>query len=58
MIIKIDTTVTPEALKQTLDSMKANRTKYRKPRLAEFFGALTNIGDGLEFQKSVRDEWD
>jgi hypothetical protein len=57
MIIEIDTTVTPAALKQTLDSMKANRIKYRKLRLAEFFGALPNIGDGLEFQKSVRDEW-
>jgi hypothetical protein len=56
MVIEIDKTVTPTRLKQSLKSMKAARTTAPRPNLLEFFGALPHIGDGLEFQKTVRNE--
>jgi hypothetical protein len=58
MLIKIDKTTTKEDLKKSLDRIKQNRAKRKKPNLAEFFGVLPDIGDGLEFQKKVRNEWD
>jgi len=35
-----------------------NKTSLIIFLLAEFFGVLPNISDGLEFQKNVRNEWD
>jgi hypothetical protein len=57
MVIEIDKTVTPTRLKQMLKSMKAARSKASRLSLSEFFGALPHIGDGLELQKKVRNEW-
>jgi hypothetical protein len=57
MVIEIDRTVTPTSLKHLLDHVRETRAQRKKPNLTEFFGALPNIGDGLEFQKKVRDEW-
>lgn len=37
--------------------LKANK-KNQSNDLNEFFGSIKNIGDGIEFQRSARDEWD
>jgi hypothetical protein len=58
MVIEIDKTVTSTRLKQSLKSMRAARSKVSRTSLSEFFGALPHLGDGLEFQKKLRDEWD
>jgi len=58
MIFEIEKTTTEKKLKDFLESIRINRVKNKKPNLAEFFGALPNIGDGLEFQKNARNEWD
>ncbi len=58
MVIKIDKTTTKENLKNSLERIRKNRIKRKKPNLSEFFGILPDVGDGLEFQKKVRDEWD
>jgi hypothetical protein len=58
MVIEIDRTVTPARLRQSLKSMKVARAKTPRVNLSEFFGALPHIGDGLEFQKKARNEWD
>ena len=58
MIFEIEKTTTEESLKDFLESIKINRVKSKKPNLAEFFGVLPNIGDGLVFQKNARNEWD
>jgi hypothetical protein len=57
MVIEIDRTMTSARLKQSLKSMKAARSKVSRINLSEFFGALPHIGDGLEFQKKARNEW-
>jgi hypothetical protein len=57
MVIKIDKTTTEEGLKTSLERITKDRAKRKKPNLAEFFGILPDIGDGLEFQKKVRNEW-
>jgi len=58
MVYRIDKTSTDEDLKSLLDRIKCERVKSRKANFIEFFGALPDIGDGLEYQKSVRNEWD
>ncbi|GHT15538.1 hypothetical protein AGMMS4956_15730 [Bacteroidia bacterium] len=57
MVIEIDRTATPTSLKHLLNQIRETRAQRKKPNLTEFFGALPDIGDGLEFQKKVRDEW-
>ena len=58
MIFEIEKTTTKKKLKDFLESIRKNQAKRKKPNLAEFFGVLPNIGDGLEFQKEARNEWD
>ena len=58
MIYRIDKTATYKDLKELLERIKVNREKGHKPNFTEFFGALPDIGDGLEYQKNVRHEWD
>ncbi|MDR0830409.1 MAG: hypothetical protein LBN95_09930 [Prevotellaceae bacterium] len=57
MVIEINRTATSATLQHSLASIRANRAKNRKQNLSEFLGALPHIGDGLEFQNSVRNEW-
>jgi len=57
MIYKVDKTATEKDLKEMLERLKINRIKRNKPNFIEFFGALPNIEDGLEYQKNVRNEW-
>ena len=58
MVIEIDRTATILTIKNSLRHLHKNRVRNKQPNMAKFFGALPNIGDGLEFQKSVRNEWD
>jgi hypothetical protein len=58
MVIEIDRTMTATRLKQSLRNMKVARSKMTRANLSEFFGALPHIGDGLEYQKKARNEWD
>jgi 16S rRNA A1518/A1519 N6-dimethyltransferase RsmA/KsgA/DIM1 with predicted DNA glycosylase/AP lyase activity len=58
MVIEIDKTVTPDQLKQLLETMKSARAKTARNNFSEFFGALPHIEDGLKFQKTMRSEWD
>ena len=58
MVYRIDKTSTDEDLKNLLERIKSERVKSRKANFIEFFGMLPDIGDGLEYQKNVRNEWD
>ena len=58
MVIEIDKTKTSESLKDSLERFRINKSKRKKPDLIEFFGILPNVGNGLEFQKNARNEWD
>ena len=58
MVIEIDKTATILTIKNSLKHLQSNRIRKKQPNMAKFFGALPNIGDGLEFQKSMRNEWD
>jgi hypothetical protein len=57
MVIEIDKTATALTLQKSLKHLHVNRIRRKEPNIAKFFGALPNIGDGLEFQKKVRNEW-
>jgi hypothetical protein len=57
MVIKIDKKTTEESLTSALERMTKDHAKRKNPNLAEFFGIWPDIGDGLEFQKKVRNEW-
>ncbi len=57
MVIEIDKASNVAEIRRSLQQMRENRIKARKSNFSDFFGALPNIGDGLAFQKSVRDEW-
>ena len=58
MVFEIKKTTSDKKLRDFLEFIRINQVKSKKPNLAKFFGALPNIGDGLEFQKNVRNEWD
>jgi hypothetical protein len=57
MIIRIEEP-TAENLNNAIERFRRKREKKKKTNYMEFFGALPNIGDGLEFQKNARNEWD
>ena len=57
MIIEISDKVTSENLKDSLERFRKNKSKRKKPNLTEFFGVLPDIGDGLVYQKKMRNEW-
>jgi len=57
MVIEIDKAITTENMRDSLECFRINKLKKEKPNLSEFFGILPNIGDGLEFQKNARNEW-
>jgi len=58
MVYKYDRAMTKEGLTALLERIKSNRAKTGKQNFMEFFGALPDIGDGLEYQKNARNEWD
>ncbi len=40
-------------------ALKKIGKQSKKPKLTDFFGKLKNsFGDGLEYQKKIRNEWD
>jgi len=57
MVIEIDKTANALTFQKSLRRLRTNRIRHSEPHMAKFFGALPNIGDGLEFQKRVRNEW-
>ena len=54
MVIEIKKDTPPEEVKRLLDKIKPESKK--KVTLSDFFGKLPNIGDGLAYQKKVRNE--
>jgi hypothetical protein len=57
MVFVIDKTTNEQDLQAWLNKVRNNRTKVKKPNLSKYFGVLPNIGDGLQLQKKIRDEW-
>jgi hypothetical protein len=54
MIIRLDKNSKPEEINQKLESLAKNKRKS----MAEFSGKLKGVfGDGLTYQKKVRNEW-
>ena len=58
MVYRFDRTMTKKDLVDLLARIKSDGTKTGKKNFMEFFGALPDIGDGLEYQKNARNEWD
>lgn len=53
-------TVKKDAGKKEIDAaVKRLKKNKNKPALSDFYGKLKGkLGDGLAYQKSVRNEWD
>ncbi|MDR1779302.1 MAG: hypothetical protein LBR50_01045 [Tannerella sp.] len=58
MILTIDKTTTEKDLHLWLDKVRTKRKAVSKARMAKYFGILPDIGDGLQIQKQLRNEWD
>jgi hypothetical protein len=58
MIIIVDKTTKEKDLRSWEKKVRNKRMKNKKNNLEKYFGILPNIGDGLEFQKKLRDEWE
>jgi len=55
MVIKINKDTKAEELDEALKKLQ----KSKKKDLSSFYGKLKGVfGDGLEYQKKIRDEWD
>ena len=54
IIIKKD-----QSVSEVEDAKKRIRKKANQHTLADYFGKLKSVyGDGVDFQKKLRDEWD
>jgi hypothetical protein len=57
MVVHISKKSKPEEVKKALKKLAAQR-KRKKKSLADFYGKLPGAyGDGLTYQKNVRNEW-
>lgn len=57
MVIKISAKSKPEEAQKALERMARARKKSKK-KLSDFYGKLPGVyGNGLTYQKKVRDEW-
>jgi uncharacterized protein YjbJ (UPF0337 family) len=56
MVIVVDKNTTKEEIEAALEKIKKNPAKAK---LADFKGKLKDtFGDALEYQKTLRNEWD
>jgi len=58
MVLKVNKSTSKAELEKWLIKVQEKRKKNNKSGLSKFFGILPNIGDGLDLQKKMRDEWD
>lgn len=58
MVLKVNKSTPKAELEKWLKELETKRKKERKQNLSKFFGSLPQIGDGLQIQKQMRDEWD
>lgn len=57
IVVKISSKSKPEDTRKVLDKLAKSRKKNKK-KLADFYGKmLRTYGNGLEYQKKVRNEW-
>lgn len=57
MVVVINKDATPKDIEKALK--KLNKAMPKKPLLSDFYGKLKGVfGDGLAYQKSIRNEWD
>lgn len=56
MVIVVNKETNEKEIEAALKKIKNDR---KKPKLADFFGALPGaFGDGLDYQKKIRSDWD
>ena len=57
MVIVIDKKIDKKKVDAALQ--KLSDSKKKTPKLSDFYGKLEGVfGDGLEYQKKIRSEWD
>lgn len=57
VIVKISKKSKPEETRKALEKLAGQRKK-RSKKLSDFYGKMKGVyGDGLEYQKKIRDEW-
>jgi hypothetical protein len=57
MVVKISTKNNSKETQKALRKLAESRTKKKKT-LSDFYGKMPGVyGDGIEYQKKVRDEW-
>lgn len=57
MVLSMDKTTTEQDLQVWLKKVGDKRKKDCKSRMAKYYGILPDIGDGLQIQKKLRNEW-
>lgn len=58
MVLKVNKSTSKAELEKWLKKIQEKRKKNTQSGLSKFFGILPEIGDGMELQKKMRDEWD
>jgi hypothetical protein len=57
MHIHLDKNLNPEQIKEKLEALLKEKKKHAS--MADFVGKLKGVyGDGLTYQKKIRNEWD
>jgi hypothetical protein len=57
IVLKISSKNNPEEVRKALDKFRKSRSKGKK-KLSDFYGKMPNVyGDGLAYQKKIRNEW-
>ncbi|GHT62336.1 hypothetical protein FACS189451_06420 [Bacteroidia bacterium] len=58
MVITFDKRTTEQELHDWLGKVRDKRMKANQFKMLKYFGTLPDIGDGLQIQRIMRDEWD
>jgi hypothetical protein len=57
-VVRIPKKGKAEDIQKALDKLKKKNNKKGKKTIADFYGKMPNAyGDGLAYQKKLRDEW-
>jgi hypothetical protein len=58
MVITFDKKTTEQELHDWLCKVRDKRKRSNRSKMLKYFGILPNMGDGLQIQRKMRDEWD
>lgn len=58
IIVTIDKNDSEEVIKEKLEKLNNEKSEKKGFPAYKYLGKIKSFGDGLEYQKKIRDEWE